>query len=222
MHHPQEISILIIEDNPGDQVLLIENLKNTNLFIKTIKTADNLAAGISYLSKQGVDLIFLDLFLPDSSGLDSFSELIKLNPKLPVVIYSGLTDTEMAIKAITLGAQDFLIKGEFTTNLLEKTVRYSIERKHNSDALEESNAKYNLISKATHDMVWDWNLVTGEVIRNTEGWKKIFRTDKKINIGTKEDWRAKMHPDDLEKANRVFDEIINSQTKELYEMELRI
>ncbi len=88
--------------------------------------------------------------------------------------------------------------------------------------LEKSNEKYNLISKATHDMVWEWDLITGEVFRNTEGWKKIFRTDKKKIIGTREDWRAKTHPDDRERANKVFDDIINSNTKELFEMELRI
>ena len=222
MNSQQKISILIIEDNPGDQLLLKENLKRANLSITSILTAESLSEGIFLLKQLNVSLIFLDLFLPDSMGLDSFSELIKINPKVPVVIYSGLADSELALKAINAGAQDFLTKGDFTVSLLEKTVIYSIERKSNLDALEESNEKFNLISKATHDMVWDWDLVTGEVFRNTEGWKKIFRTDKKKIIGTREDWWAKTHPDDLEKANKVFDDIINSNTKELFEMDLRI
>lgn len=54
-----------------------------------------------------------------------------------------------------MGAQDFLIKGDYTVSLLEKTVRYSIERKYLSDALEESNMRYNFVSKATHEMLWD-------------------------------------------------------------------
>jgi len=222
MNSQQKISILIIEDNPGDQLLLKENLKRANLSITSILTAESLSEGIFLLKQLNVSLIFLDLFLPDSMGLDSFSELIKINPRVPVVIYSGLSDSELALKAINAGAQDFLTKGDFTVSLLEKTVIYSIERKSNLDALEESNEKFNLISKATHDMVWDWDLVTGEVFRNTEGWKKIFRTDKKKIIGTREDWWAKTHPDDLEKANKVFEDIINSNTKELFEMDLRI
>ncbi len=108
---------------------------------------------------------------------------------------------------------------QLAANLLTEM---NISLQKQAKGLEESNEKFNLISKATHDMVWDWNLVTGEVFRNTEGWKKIFRTDKKKIIGTREDWRAKTHPDDRERANKVFDDIINSNTKELFEMELRI
>jgi PAS domain S-box-containing protein len=147
MAKAQHISILIIEDNPGDQLLLQENLISTNLLIADIIMVETLAEGISHLSKQNFSLIFLDLFLPDSTGLDSLSELIKINSSIPVVISSGLSDTQIALKAITLGAQDFLIKGDYTVNLLEKTVRYSIERKNNLDALEESNAKYVQINK---------------------------------------------------------------------------
>ena len=148
-------SILIIEDNPGDQLILHENLTGTRLLITDIIMVRTLSEGLACLRKRNFSLIFLDLFLPDSTGLDSFSEIIKINRRIPVIIYSGLSDTQIAIKAIALGAQDFLIKGDYTVSLLEKTVRYSIERKNNLDALEESNARYNFISKATHDMVWD-------------------------------------------------------------------
>ena len=129
MDKDQRISILIIEDNPGDQLLLQENLISTNLLIADIIMVETLAEGISHLNKQNFSLIFLDLFLPDSTGLDSLSELIKINSRIPVVIYSGLSDTQIALKAIASGAQDFLIKGDYTVSLLEKTVRYSIERK---------------------------------------------------------------------------------------------
>ncbi len=142
MAKAQHISILIIEDNPGDQLLLQENLISTNLLIADIIMVETLAEGISHLSKQNFSLIFLDLFLPDSTGLDSLSELIKINSSIPVVISSGLSDTQIALKAITLGAQDFLIKGDYTVNLLEKTVRYSIERKNNLK--EISDYKYAL------------------------------------------------------------------------------
>src|ERR1035437_5595936 len=142
MAKTQHISILIIEDNPGDQLLLQENLISTNLLIADIIMVETLAEGISHLSKQNFSLIFLDLFLPDSTGLDSLSELIKINSSIPVVISSGLSDTQIALKAITLGAQDFLIKGDYTVNLLEKTVRYSIERK--SNLKEISDYKYAL------------------------------------------------------------------------------
>lgn len=222
MDNDRGISILIIEDNPGDQFLLHENLINTDLSIDEIIMVETLTEGIKILASQKFSLIFLDLFLNDSRGLESFSELIKINPGIPVIIYSGLADTQIALKAIALGAQDFLIKGDYTLKILEKTIRYSIERKSNQDALEQSNARYTFISKATHDMVWDSNLITGEVYRNPEGWKKIFRAAKPQESGNRKDFNSRIHPDDYEKSMKLFDDIIQSQKQEVFDIEFRI
>lgn len=216
------ISILIIEDNSGDQLLLRENLLGTNLLIDEIIMADTVAEGIQHISEQNFAVIFLDLFLPDSNGLDTFRELVKANSMLPVIIYSGLSDTQMAVDAIAAGAQDFLIKDNYNSSLLEKTVLYSIERKHILDALEESNKKYELVSKATHDMVWDWNLVTDKVYRNAEGWKKIFGSAEDGEMGEKENFASRVHPDDLERVNLKLHEAINSRDQQLYESEFRV
>lgn len=217
-----KVNILIIEDNPGDQILLRENLLGTNLLIDEIIVAETITEGKQHLSEQDFAVIFLDLFLPDSGGLDTFLELKKVNSRIPVIIYSGLSDRQMTIEAIAAGAQDFLIKGDYSSSLLEKTVLYSIERKHILDALEESNKKYDLISKATHDMVWDWNLVTDEVYRNPEGWKKIFGTAESKVMNTKEDWASRVHPDDRQKVELTLYEAINSPHQQLYESEFRM
>ena len=217
----QEISILIIEDNPGDQLLLEENLLSTTLNITGIKIVETLSEGVASLGKNNYSLIFLDLFLPDSSGLNSLTELVKINPRIPIIIYSGLSDTRVALNAITSGAQDFLIKGDYTISLLEKAIRYSIERKHSSDALEASNERYNLVSKATHDMIWDWDLVTDKIYRNSDGWNKIFKT-KDDGEGTRQDWLARIHPEDRERADTAINVLIKSETEEFIEMEFRI
>ena len=133
------LSVLIIEDNPGDQLLLQEDLINTNLSIANIVTVGKLADAFSCLKEQTFSIIFLDLFLPDSSGMESFNQLINFNCKTPVVISSGLTDTQVALKAIASGAQDFLIKGEYSYALLEKVVRYSIERKKNLEVIKKNH-----------------------------------------------------------------------------------
>src|SRR6476660_3360231 len=119
-------SVLIIEDNAWDQLLLQESLKSTNLLIDHITTADSIKKAMNLLEKQSFSIIFLDLFLPDSSGLETVTQLVKLYSKIPIIISSGLSDTQIAVKAISMGAQDFLIKGDYTFALLEKTVIYSI------------------------------------------------------------------------------------------------
>ena len=101
-------------------------------------------------------------------------------------------------------------------------VRDITERKQAELRIKESNERYNLISRATNDMVWDWDLVTGKVYRNKEGWKKIFRTgNKEVKNELIEDWDNKVHPDDKDMVNTVADEIQNPE-KDFFEVECRV
>lgn len=202
------LSILIIEDNPADQDILIENLKSTKLLISDIKIAERLSDAITLLKEQSFSLIFLDFYLPDSSGMESYTVLAKENSKIPVIILSGLSDTELSLKAIALGAQDFLIKGDFTDQTLEKAVRYSIERKKNLEIIEQNNERYNSISKATNDIIWDWNLITNRVLWTGQGLKNYIAdntTEKDIPHGF---WIKGLHPEEREKIIDGFNYVM--------------
>lgn len=194
------LSILIIEDNPADQFILQGHLEATELNIGSIKTAETLAGGMRLLQENTCSLIFLDFYLPDSSGLESYVHLKNMNSKVPVIILSGLADTNIAIKAIANGAQDFLIKGEYNASSLEKAVRYSIERKRNLQLIEENNERYDIISKATNDVIWDWDLLTGKVKWRGQGLKRY------LPPGTAEEnlpddfWVNGLHPDERKKT----------------------
>ncbi len=131
LQEDNKISIIIIESNINDQLLLKEFLQSTNLDIHNIEMATSLEEGIQLLKEKFFSLVLLDLFLPDSDGLESYRSLLRFNPRIPVIILSGLSDTKVSLKALSLGAQDFLIKGDYNIKILEKTIRYSIERKKN-------------------------------------------------------------------------------------------
>jgi signal transduction histidine kinase/PleD family two-component response regulator len=190
------ISILIIEDNPGDQVLLEAHLENTSLLISGITMASTIAEGIMYLQQQSFSLIFLDFFLPDSSGLEAYLKLVKINPTIPVIILSGLSDTALALKAISLGAQDFILKGEYDAQSLQKSVWYSIERKKNIELLKENNERYDIISKATNDIIWDWNLETNKVKWIGQGLKNYLPVNTEITAIPDKFWTRALHPDE--------------------------
>ncbi|MEP6594376.1 MAG: PAS domain S-box protein [Ginsengibacter sp.] len=194
------ISILIIEDNEGDQLLLEENLKSTRLLISGITTVPTLTDAFSLLSNQSFSLIFLDLFLPDSAGLESFTELVKTYSKIPVIISSGLADTQVAINAISLGAQDFLIKSDYDSKLLEKTVRYGIERKKNLEIIEENIERHNTISKATNDIIWDWDLITNKVLWRGMGLKNYLSENISENDVADNFWVKGLHNDERKKV----------------------
>jgi len=88
--------------------------------------------------------------------------------------------------------------------------------------LKESNERYNIISKATNDMVWDWDLVTGQVERNKEGWRKLFRTPDDVVIDDSvQTWDERVHPDDWENIRRITDQIKKTE-KDFFEVECRV
>lgn len=190
------ISILVIEDNPGDQLLLEANLEETNLPIAKITMAGTITDAIAFLQREEFSLIFLDFFLPDSGGLNSYIQIAKINSKIPVILLSGLLDTELSLKTISLGAQDFLVKGSFDSQMLEKAARYSIERKKNIELLKENNERYDIISKATNDIIWDWNLITDKVKWIGQGLKNYLPFNFDEEYIPDNFWTAGLHKDE--------------------------
>lgn len=204
MPNQKLLDLLIIEDNPGDSLLLTEYIELSSLEINSIQTVTSLTSGLQHLALNETDLVLLDLTLPDSTGLDTFLTLNVQFPQVPVIILTGLSDTSLALEAINSGAQDFLVKGDFDEKLLSKTILYSLERQRISESLRISNERYNLVSKATNDMVWDWDLIDNQVFRNEDGWQKVFGTNEGFEHEDSESWMNRIHPED---RNRVADQL---------------
>lgn len=136
------IQILVVEDNPGDLFLLQEVLQGTDLMIADICAATTLAEAKQALAGRPVDLVFLDINLPDSSGLESYTRLQGLTHRAAVILLTGLNDTKLALQALVFGAQDYLIKGDFDEKLLSRAIRYSLERVRSLQHLRESEERY--------------------------------------------------------------------------------
>lgn len=138
----QPIRILVVEDNPGDLFLFREFLHITNLPVTEIRHAADLAEAKQLLALHSTDLLFLDLSLPDSFGLDSYTQLQPLTQRVAVILLTGLNDTKIALQALVMGAQDYLVKGDFDEKLLSRAIRYSLERLRNLQFLRESEERY--------------------------------------------------------------------------------
>ncbi len=217
-----QLHILMVEDNPGDEFLMAELINSSGLPVHTIYTARTMAHAFNLIQQKPIDIILLDLSLPDSSGIETFISIKEVAANIPVIILSGLTDMKVALDAINLGAQDYLIKGDYDEKLLAKTILYSIERMRSLKQLKESNERYNLISQATNDMVWDWDLIIGKVFRNKEGWRKIFKTPEyEITKAITASWGSRIHPEDQERVKAINDGIHNS-TNDSFEIECRV
>jgi PAS domain S-box-containing protein len=127
--------ILMIEDNPGDARLLREYLAEAGPDRFVILQADRLAGGLVYLSQPGIDVVLLDLTLPDSDGVETLNRLQAHAASVPVVVLTGRDDDAVAAQLLQAGAQDYLVKGHVTSALLVRALRYATERKHAQDKL---------------------------------------------------------------------------------------
>ena len=138
-----ELKILLIEDNPGDARLVHETLKEAQGNF-TISVAEKLGLGLKLLLSQDVDVVLLDLNLPDSHGLETITGLQTRFPRLPIVIMTSIDDEELAHQAVRLGAQDYLVKGNVNGELLRRTLIYAIERKQAEVELRKAHDELEL------------------------------------------------------------------------------
>ena len=122
-------TILLIEDNPADAQLIVEILREEPDNAINILHADNIARGLKTLERGGIDVVLLDLTLPDSSGYETFAMLAKYVPTVPIIVLTGMDDQAMAIQIVQEGAQDYLVKGLVDYTMLARSIRYAIERK---------------------------------------------------------------------------------------------
>ena len=134
------LDILLVEDNPGDVRLLREMLAGAEDDSFHVENTQSLAEGLDRLSRGGVDVLLLDLGLPDSSGLDTFSQVRACAPVVPTIVLTGLDDEEVGVRAVRDGAQDYLIKGELRRDLLVRAIRYAIERQRSEAEIRQLNA----------------------------------------------------------------------------------
>ena len=145
------ISILLIEDNSGDRRLISEMLAEASTdetgVAFDIQYADRLQAAIEYLGQNRVEVILLDLGLPDSQGLDTLKRVYAEVPELPIVVLTGLNDELIGVQAVNEGAQDYLIKGQVDTHLLRRTIRYAIERKQAEERERRLQLQLNLSTR---------------------------------------------------------------------------
>jgi DNA-binding response OmpR family regulator len=147
MNH-QLIKILLIEDNPGDAMLIEETLGDAKAARFNVTVARDLTMGLNLLIEPNqqpdvtqstisnhqsngplFDIILLDLSLPDSDGLETFQKVEKLSQDIPIIILSGTDNETLATEAVQGGAQDYLVKGQIESNMLARSIRYAIERK---------------------------------------------------------------------------------------------
>jgi len=140
----EKIKVLLIEDNLGDARLISEMISDASGAKIQIDHSFRLSTGLERLSKYHFDAILLDLSLPDSTGLDTLRKVHSRASGIPVIIMTYNEGEELGLKAMQIGAQDYLIKLQIDGVLLVRSLRYAIERKKSEEKLNESEERFRV------------------------------------------------------------------------------
>jgi len=191
--------ILLVEDNPGDARLVREMLKDIQGEPFILEHTEYLASALHIIKENSVDIILLDLSLPDSQGLKTFCTIQGHASRSPVIVLSGLDDKAIAIEAVKKGAQDYLIKGEIEGNVLARSIWYAIERKQNELVLQEGERRYRRLVEMLPDIVY--RIDTNGRFTFINDAISVFGYKPKDLIG--EHFSKLIHPDDIDKISRM-------------------
>src|SRR3984885_10187464 len=152
MNNQPALQVLLVEDNSGDARLLREMFSEEETGSFELTHVLHLSEALRLLEKGGVDIVLLDMGLPDGHGLDTVRRARAVAPGVPLFVLTGLDDEALAAEAMREGAQDYLIKGEIENRALPRALRHSIER---------------------HRMQLATNLIHAEVQARTDELKKV-------------------------------------------------
>ena len=158
----EELHVLVVEDNADDMVYLEHHLSRIKGRKVIIEFCLSLSEGLKLISRGWADIVFLDLSLSDSWGIETVRKVHRHDPSLPIVILTGTDDDDIALEAINAGAQDYLVKGQLNPSLLGRSINYAIQRQRSvadsqwySAVIENSN--YAVVGTSLENNIISWN-----------------------------------------------------------------
>ena len=173
----QPISILVVEDDPGDFGLIRAHVRMSGLVVggntlvpggntEPVIWAKTLADGIAAAQHRQPDVVLLDLSLPDSAGLDTVRAMRAALPGVPIVVLTGHDDSALDAAALEVGAQDYLVKGQFEHNALGRAVRHALLRGALEQELERKNRELLALHESNMDDMAVASNILGQIMRS--------------------------------------------------------
>lgn len=174
MDEDGSIRVLVVEDNPTQSNLLRISLTRRGFNVCSVAT---LAEGLERISKGGIEVILLDLSLPDSDGIQTFHDMYANAGQIPIVVLTAINDQKVAYEALKGGAQDFLVKGLPSDESVVRCLRYAIQRQQFETELWQSERRTRLILENAQDAFFAMNDIGVVTSWNTQaetmfGWMR--------------------------------------------------
>ncbi len=221
----EKLNILVIEDNTNDAKLASIYLKEASIK-HVFHHATTFAKGVEQAAQTVMDIVLLDLNLPDSRALETLNSFKSNFPKLPIILLTGENDDALIERAGRMGAQDYIVKGNFDSKLLSKTIKYAIQRHKKQVHLEETEHQLKIAqarAQAAEELaafgIWEIDVVTNKMTWSDQIYK-IFGFSPGVLSPTQGDYLSYVHLEDRERVRKSFEEA--GKDGQTYKIEYRI
>lgn len=200
------IKVLLVEDDFRYTAVVREIVAGGTGVSFDLTASERLDEALRRLEHEHFDVILLDLTLPDSSGLNTFTQLHTHAPAVPIVVLTGTEDETLALEAVRQGAQDYLVKGQVEGKMLSRIMRYAIERNQVEQKVREREEFFRLISENVSDLIAVLD-PDGRRLYNSPSYRALLGDPEKL-VGTVS--FQDIHPEDRDRVRRIFQETIAS------------
>jgi len=199
-------TLLLIESDPADAKLIKDALHDQDAAFR-MEWVTSLAAALEHLEKHPVEIILLDLALPDGKGLDVFDHIIAAAPDSLILVLSTASDEELRAAALKRGAHDYFTKGYIDAHWLPRALNYVLERKISRSALHDSEARFQLMSEASPLGIFVSD-IQGNCIYTNPAYHTISGQTLEETLGT--NWTSAIHPEDRLRAITDWGDAVRS------------
>lgn len=191
------VSLLLVEADPVDAKRIRKVLAGVRRPVFHVESAGLCAAALLRLQKGAVDVVLLDLMLPDARGLEVFERVRRAAPDALILVLSAASDEATARTAVRQGADDYLVKGHVDAHWLPRALDYLLGRKAARDALRRSEARFRAMSDASPLGIFVSDR-DGACVYTNAAYQKIVGLDFEHTLGS--DWQLAVHPEDRQRA----------------------
>ncbi len=207
------LPVLLIEDNPADaqltKIYLDESAQKLEVY-----HAESFFDGMEMINSREIELVLLDLSLPDSTGFKTLTRYMEKASHIPVVVLTGTNNEIIGNQAVKAGAQDFLVKGQFDGKLLGRVMRYSLQRFKTTQKLEETanvlainERRFEEAQRMAQFGNWQMDMVTNEMQWSDEVFR-IFNYSPSSFAPTMTDYLKYVQSDDRNLVETFFENAV--------------